>query len=167
MKKQNPQRPNGEGNPFRFIDSVMENAKEQAKSLTENCRGNARAKYKKTQDVREQIKVNKEYASTLKEERRTAFAPLKKEIKDEYERRHMLGKQAEVDSERTAKVAVTWSKEVAKEEKRLRKEVPNWKVKEKNGRTSPQEYGKMQKHGKNVPRKTVGLGRVNGRVRRN
>ncbi|CAB4006358.1 Hypothetical predicted protein, partial [Paramuricea clavata] len=97
-----------------------------AKSLTEKRRGNTRAKYRKTQDVRKQIKVNKEYDSTLKEARRTAFSPLKKEIKDEYERRHMLGKQAEVDSERTAKGVATWSKEVAKEEKRRRRDVPNW-----------------------------------------
>ena len=96
-------------NDFRHSDDLLEliesenDALEQAKKDTEKRRRKARREYGKTQrfiekeDLRRQIKINKDFDKLLKQEKKTATERWKREIKSTADQFRKRRKQIEIN----------------------------------------------------------------------
>ena len=117
-----------------LIEGMKNDALEQAKKDTEKRRRKSRTEYRKTQrfiekeDLRKQIKINKDFDKLLKGEKKAATKRWEKEIKSTADQFRKRRKQIEIDARKATRVARTWGREIKKEEIERRKEVSDWKV---------------------------------------
>ena len=123
-----------QGHLSELIESMKNDALEQAKKDTEKRRRKARREYRKTQrfiekeDLRRQIKINKDFDILLKQEKKTATERWRKEIKSTVDQFRKRRKQIEINARKATRESKAWGSEIGKEEKRRRKEVLDWKV---------------------------------------
>jgi hypothetical protein len=124
---------------------------EQAKKDTEKRRRKARMEYRKTQrfiekeDLRKQIKINKDFDKLLKREKKTATKRWKKEIKSTADQCRKRRKQIEIDAWKATREARTWGCESKKEERERRKEVSDWKAEAQKWKKEPQRLRRNEK----------------------
>jgi hypothetical protein len=108
---------------------MKNDALEQAKKDKEERRIKARREYRKTrrfiekENLRKQIKINKDFDKLLKREKKTATKRWKREIKSTADQFRKLRKQIEIDARKAAREAKTWRREIKKGERERRKEV--------------------------------------------
>ena len=130
---------------------MKNDALEQAKKDTEKRRIKARREYRKTQrfiekeDLRKQIKVNKDFDKLLKREKKTATKRWKKEIKSTADQFRKRRKQIEIDAQKATREVSTWGREIKKEERERRKEVSDWKVEAQKWKKESQRLRRNEK----------------------
>ena len=107
-----------------LIEVMKNDALEQAKKDTEKRRRKARTEYRKTQrfiekeDLRRQIKINKDFDKLLKREKKTATKRWKKEIKSTADQFRKRRKQIEIDARKATREERTWGRDIKKGGKR-------------------------------------------------
>ncbi|CAB4039934.1 Hypothetical predicted protein, partial [Paramuricea clavata] len=134
-----------------LIESMKYDALEQAKKDTEKRRRKAKREYRKTQrfiekeDLRRQIKINKDFDKLLKQEKRTTTERLKKEIKSTADQFRKRRKQIKINARKATREAKTWGREIGKEEKKRRKGVLHWKVEARKWKKESQRLRRNEK----------------------
>jgi hypothetical protein len=128
---------------------MKNDAFEQAKKETEKRRRKAKREYKKETlqkgNLGKQIKINKDFDKLLKQEKRQRLKNGKKEIKSPAEQFHRRRKQTETNVRKAAREAKKCGSEIAKEEKRRRKEVLDWKTEAQKWKKESQRLRRNEK----------------------
>ena len=132
-----------------LIEGMKNDALEQAKKETEKRRRKAKREYKKDTlqkgNLGKQIKINKDFDKLLKQEKRQRLKNGKKEIKSTAEQFHRRRKQTETNVRKAAREAKECGSEIAKEEKRRRKEVLDWKTEAQKWKKESQRLRRNEK----------------------
>jgi hypothetical protein len=130
---------------------MKHDALEQAKKDTEKRRRKAIREYRKIQrliekeNLRRQIKINKDFDKLLKQEKKTATERWKREIKSTANQFRKRRKQIEINARKATREAKTWGSEIAKEEKKRRNEVLDWKVEAQKWKKESQRLRRNEK----------------------
>ena len=116
--------PNPSPNNFRhsdhlseLIESMKNDALEQAKKDKEKRRRKAKREYRKTQrfiekeDLKRQIKINKSFDKLLKREKKTATKRWKREIRNTADQFRKRRKQIEINARKATREVKTWRSE--------------------------------------------------------
>ena len=134
-----------------LIESMKNDALEQAKKETEKRRRREKRRYRKTQrliekeDLRRQIKINKDFDKLHKQEKKITAEKWEKEIKTTAEKFRRRRKQTEINTRKATRETKTWESEVVREEKRRRKEVLDWKTEAQKWKKESQRLRRNEK----------------------
>jgi hypothetical protein len=120
---------------------MKNDALEQVKKDTEKWRRKASEK----EDLRKQIKINKDFDKLLKREKREATKRWKREIKSTADQFRKRRKQIEIDARKATREAKTWEREIRKEERERRKEASDWRAEAQKWKKESQRLKRNEK----------------------
>ena len=109
-------------------------------------------------------KINNHFDELLKKEKRKVIGKEVGSAARQFQRRR---KQTEANARKEIRDTKKWRTDIAKEEKRRRKEVTDWKAEAQKWKRRHSNYGVTKEPAKGELRKTVESQRVNGKVKRN